>query len=84
MSASIIANKGFVAEFGTKVKAKKILRWLHRGVEDCNVDHQYHLLELNIEHEKALAIAQRKKSWTSISRGNDGRRTLTALWTHSA
>ncbi|EXA30884.1 hypothetical protein FOVG_17761 [Fusarium oxysporum f. sp. pisi HDV247] len=105
MSASIIANKGFVAEFGTKVnadgdryldspawlanmgreeKAKKIRTWLHRGVEGYDVDHQYHLLELNIEDEKALAVEQRKEHWAAIFRGVDGRRTLTALWTISA
>ncbi|KAF4969545.1 hypothetical protein FSARC_3228 [Fusarium sarcochroum] len=77
-------SPAWLATKGREEKAKKILRWLHRGVEGYDVDHQYHLLELNIEHETAVAAEQRKENWTDIFRGTDGRRTLTALWTISA
>jgi MFS family permease len=77
-------SPAWLATVGQEEKAKKVLRWLHRGVEGYDVDHQYHLLELAIEHERSVATEQRKESWLAIFRGTDGRRTLTALWTITA
>ncbi|KAJ6027072.1 general substrate transporter [Penicillium canescens] len=77
-------SPAWLATVGQEEKAKKVLKWLHRGVEDYDVDHQYHLLELAIEHERSVATEQRKESWLAIFRGTDGRRTLTALWTITA
>ncbi|TEA12032.1 MFS transporter fmqE [Colletotrichum sidae] len=71
----------WLATVGREEKAKECLRWLHRGVEGYDVDHQYSLITLSLEHERAVASDQRKESWTNIFRGTDGRRTLTALWT---
>jgi hypothetical protein len=36
---------------------------------------------VNIEHEAELAAAGRNKHWYAISKGTDGRRTTTELWT---
>ncbi|EEU37614.1 uncharacterized protein NECHADRAFT_53594 [Fusarium vanettenii 77-13-4] len=74
-------SPAWLATVGREEQAKKVLTWLHRGVEDYDVDHQYHLLALAIEYERTVAAEQRRESWTSIFRGTDGRRTLTALWT---
>ncbi|KAF6802055.1 MFS alpha-glucoside [Colletotrichum sojae] len=71
----------WLATVGREEKAKECLRWLHRGVEGYDVDHQYSIITLNLEHERTIASEQRKESWTNIFRGTDGRRTLTALWT---
>ena len=77
-------SPALLATVGKEEKAKKVLKWLHRGIEDYDVDHQYHLLELAIEHERSVATEQRKESWLALFRGTDGRRTLTVLWTITA
>jgi MFS family permease len=66
---------------GREESAKKWLTFLNRGVKDFDLEHQYQLLVLNLEHERAVAAEQRSESWWSIFKGTDGRRTLTAAWT---
>ena len=67
---------------GNTARAKKELRKLHRGVEGYDVDHQLEVLVLAAEHERAVAVEQKREHWYAIFRGVDGLRTLTALWTN--
>lgn len=62
--------------------AKKELLKLHRGVKDYNADHQLQVVVLAIEHERAVAIEQRREKWYAIFRGTDGLRTIISLWTN--
>lgn len=61
-------------------RARKMLIKLHRGVPGYDIEQQLQVLILAAEHEGSLASEQRRQSWTSIFRGTDGRRTVTALW----
>ncbi|KAH1682066.1 hypothetical protein KXX12_005625 [Aspergillus fumigatus] len=63
-------------------RAKKELLKLHRGVKDYDADHQLQVLVLAIEHERAVAIEQRREKWYAIFRGTDGLRTIISLWTN--
>lgn len=74
-------SPAWCASVGKEEKAKKWLRFIHRDVEGYDVEYQYQVLALNLEHERQIAIEQRKENWWAIFRGTDGRRTLTALWT---
>ncbi|KAH1452819.1 hypothetical protein KXX13_002527 [Aspergillus fumigatus] len=63
-------------------RANKELLKLHRGVKDYDADHQLQVLVLAIEHERAVAIEQRREKWYAIFRGTDGLRTIISLWTN--
>ncbi|PKX94853.1 putative MFS alpha-glucoside transporter [Aspergillus novofumigatus IBT 16806] len=63
-------------------RAKKELLKLHRGVKDYDADHQLQVLVLAVEHERAVAIEQRREKWYAIFRGTDGLRTVISLWTN--
>ncbi|KAH1940742.1 hypothetical protein KXW57_005514 [Aspergillus fumigatus] len=63
-------------------RATKELLKLHRGVKDYDADHQLQVLVLAIEHERAVAIEQRREKWYAIFRGTDGLRTIISLWTN--
>lgn len=67
---------------GLEARAKDCLRKINGNVEGYDVDYQYNLLSMAVEHEKAVAIEQKREKWWSIFLGTDGRRTLTALWTN--
>ncbi|RDW74636.1 putative MFS alpha-glucoside transporter [Aspergillus mulundensis] len=63
-------------------RAKKELLKLHRGVENYDVDHQLQVLVMSAEHERALAVEQRREHWYEIFRGTNGLRTVISLWTN--
>lgn len=74
-------SPAWAASRGKAEKAKKSLQWLHREVPGYDVEHQYRLLAMAVEHEKELAAASRNEHWYAIFKGVDGKRTITALWT---
>ncbi|KAL2831035.1 general substrate transporter [Aspergillus pseudoustus] len=74
-------SPAWCATKGRETQAKKILRTLYKGVTDFDVDHQYQLLVMNIEHERELAVQQRTEKWYAIFKGTDGLRTVVSLWT---
>ncbi|KAH7176836.1 general substrate transporter [Dactylonectria macrodidyma] len=65
---------------GYEERAKKELRKLNYGVKDYDLEYQYRILAMAIEHEKAIAEEQKREHWYSIFRGVDGFRTLISLW----
>lgn len=67
---------------GKTERGKKALRQLNHGVKDYDLDYQYRVLCLTVEHEQELAVEQRRESWTAIFRGVDGIRTVISLWTN--
>ena len=67
---------------GKYERAKKQLRTLYRGVNDYNLEQQFQVIVLSVEHEKAVAVEQRREKWYNIFRGTDGVRTLISLWTN--
>ncbi|RSL78605.1 hypothetical protein CEP52_003987 [Fusarium oligoseptatum] len=66
---------------GKHEQAKRSLRILHHGVKDYDVDQQFQLLSMAIDHERTVAADQRREKWYAIFQGTDGLRTLIALWT---
>lgn len=71
----------WAASKGKEERAKKSLKWLYRGVKDYDLDHQYRLLAIAVEHEAEQAAATKQEHWYAIFKGTDGKRTITALWT---
>ncbi|KAJ4191822.1 hypothetical protein NW767_010728 [Fusarium falciforme] len=65
---------------GLEEKSKRIFSMLHRNIDGYDVDHQYNLVIMTIEHERAVAAEQRREQWWSIFRGTDGLRTVIAFW----
>ncbi|CAH0024995.1 unnamed protein product [Clonostachys rhizophaga] len=68
------------ATHGHEEAAKKSLRWIHRDVPGYDEVHQYNILAMLVEHERAVAAEQRREKWWAIFQGIDGRRTLIAVW----
>ena len=66
---------------GHEERAKKALRRLHWEIKDYDIERQYRLLVLAVDHELEVARASNSEKWYSIFKGTDGRRTVTALWT---
>lgn len=66
---------------GKADQAKMALKQLYRGVENFDVEHQYGLLLINVEHENAIAAEQSQEKWYAIFKGRDGLRTLISCWT---
>ncbi|KAM0425875.1 hypothetical protein ACHAPT_008813 [Fusarium lateritium] len=65
---------------GLEERAKRILRSLHGDVPDYDVDYQYNLIAIMIEHERSVAVEQRNERWYAIFRGTDGLRTIISSW----
>ncbi|KAL6712618.1 hypothetical protein ACN47E_000495 [Coniothyrium glycines] len=63
-------------------RARKELRKLNGKVPGYDIDQQVQILVLAVEHERAVAVEQRREHWTAIFRGTDGMRTLISLWTN--
>lgn len=74
-------SPAWCAATGNPKRAKKCLRIINKGVEDFDLEHQYNLLVINVEHERALALEQRAVNWWAIFRKTDGLRTLISCWT---
>lgn len=66
---------------GKVERAKKALHQLHWDVVDYDVEQQYQVLVLAVEHEAEVAKTMRTEKWYVIFIRIDGKRTLTALWT---
>lgn len=69
------------ASKGLEKRAKASLQTLHWDIKDYDVDHQYRLLALTVEHEQEFARMSNNVAWYAIFNGVDRRRTITALWT---
>lgn len=69
-------------ERGDLDRARKALRQLNYGVKNYNLEQQLQGLILAAEHEKVVAIEQKREHWHAIFRGTDGLRTIIALWTN--
>lgn len=63
-------------------RARKELAKIYRGIKNYNVEQHVQILVLAAEHEKAVAIEQRREHWHAIFRGTDGKRTIVSLWTN--
>jgi MFS family permease len=63
-------------------RAERELRKLNGNVPGYDVHHQIQVLSLAVEHERQVAVEQRREHWTAIFRGTDGMRTLISLWTN--
>ncbi|KAM0421157.1 hypothetical protein ACHAPT_011049 [Fusarium lateritium] len=74
-------SPAWCASKGKEAQAKKNLHRLNWDVEDYDVDHQYNLLLINVEHEQAIAAEQSREKWYNIFRGRDGLRTVISAWT---
>ncbi|KAM5341283.1 hypothetical protein ACJ41O_014314 [Fusarium nematophilum] len=74
-------SPAWYASRGKADRAKKALKQLYRGVENFDVEHQYGLLLINLEHEREIAAEQNQEKWYSIFKGRDGLRTLISCWT---
>ncbi len=78
----ILESPAWCVTRGKYESAKKSLRLLHQDVKDYNLEQQFRLLVLAIEHEVELAKSQqRSRRAYSIFGGVDGTRTMVACWT---
>ncbi|KAL2851029.1 general substrate transporter [Aspergillus pseudoustus] len=73
-------SPSWYASKGREADSKKTLKWLYGRAEIYDVDHQYNLLTMLLEHERALAIEQNREHWYAIFQGTNGRRTFIAGW----
>ncbi|KAJ5389244.1 putative maltose permease (MalP) [Penicillium cataractarum] len=73
-------SPAWCATRGDGERAKRELLKLNRGVKDYNLEQQYELLVLTVEHEKQVAEEQKSQHWYAIFRGTDGLRTAISLW----
>ncbi|KAF1949814.1 MFS general substrate transporter [Byssothecium circinans] len=64
---------------GQNERAKKMIRIIYRG-SDMDIEDQFNLLALVVEHERS-EVAGRTDKWWAIFKGVDGWRTLVACWT---
>jgi MFS family permease len=62
--------------------ARKAMKKINRGVAGYNVEQQLETLVLSVEHERSIAVEQKREHWYSIFRGTDGLRTVVSLWTN--
>ncbi|KAH7030575.1 putative transporter [Microdochium trichocladiopsis] len=62
-------------------QAQKALERLNGKVAGYDAARETEALALMAEHERALAVEQRREHWYAIFQGVDGKRTLTTLWT---
>jgi MFS family permease len=60
--------------------AKKSLRLIYWHVDGVDIDHQYNLLSININHEREVAEKQQGESWYEIFRGTNRIRTIISFW----
>jgi MFS family permease len=75
-------SPAWCATSGKGEKAKECLRKINGKVPGYDVDYHYNLLAMAVEHERAVAMEQRREKWWAIFLGTDGLRTLTAAWTN--
>ncbi|KAJ4243680.1 hypothetical protein NW757_011107 [Fusarium falciforme] len=74
-------SPAWCASRGKAERAKKGLQFIYKGVKDFDVEHQYNLLVLTVDHERTVAAEQRSEKWYAIFKGNNGLRTLISCWT---
>ncbi|KAL3485888.1 general substrate transporter [Aspergillus germanicus] len=65
---------------GDSTRAKRELLKLNRDVKDYNLEQQYQLLVLTVEHENQVAAEQKQQRWYAIFQGTNGLRTAVSLW----
>ncbi|KAL4979006.1 hypothetical protein BDW66DRAFT_157869 [Aspergillus desertorum] len=68
----------FIYLLAPETPAWELLR-LHRDVDNYDVDHQLQVLVMTAEHERALAVEQRREHWYAIFRGTNGLRTQAGI-----
>lgn len=67
---------------GKDDRAKKELLKLNRGVPNFDLERQFQVLALAVEHERAVAVEQRREKWYGIFQGVNGLRTVISFWTN--
>ncbi|KAJ5528408.1 hypothetical protein N7513_012567 [Penicillium frequentans] len=67
---------------GKEDRAKKELLKLNRGVPNYDLQRQFQVLSLAVEHERAVAVEQRREKWYGIFQGVNGLRTVISFWTN--
>ncbi|KAL2843339.1 general substrate transporter [Aspergillus pseudoustus] len=60
--------------------AKKSLRFIYWRVDGFDINHQYNLLSINVDHERDVAKKQEGESWYEIFRGINRLRTIISFW----
>ncbi|RSM14737.1 hypothetical protein BHE90_014669 [Fusarium euwallaceae] len=61
-------------------QGKKSLGIIYGGIKDFDINRQYHLLEINIEHERAVTQTGEVAKWWEVFRGTDRLRTIISFW----
>lgn len=74
-------SPAWLASRGREELGKKTLEKLNRGVPSYDAEHQYYLLNIMIEHERAVAAETRQEKWYAIFKGQNGFRTTISCWT---
>ncbi|GLI81963.1 hypothetical protein PoHVEF18_010361 [Penicillium ochrochloron] len=67
---------------GKHDQAKKHLLKLNRGVPNYDLERQFQVLVMAVEHEREVAAEQRREKWYAIFQGTNGLRTVISCWTN--
>lgn len=67
---------------GKADRAKRELLKLNRGVPNYDLERQFQVLVMAVEHEHAVAAEQRREKWYGIFQGTNGLRTVISCWTN--
>lgn len=67
---------------GKHDQAKKHLLKLNRGVPNYDLERQFQVLVMAVEHEREVAAEQRREKWYAIFQGTNGLRTVISFWTN--
>ncbi|KAJ5635166.1 uncharacterized protein N7484_008479 [Penicillium longicatenatum] len=67
---------------GKDDRAKKELLKLNGRVPNYDLERQFQVLALAVEHERAVAVEQRREKWYGIFQGVNGLRTVISFWTN--
>ena len=63
-------------------QAKKQLLWLNSRVQNYDLERQFQILVMAVEHEREVAAEQRREKWYGIFQGTNGLRTVISCWTN--
>ncbi|KAG7529200.1 hypothetical protein FFLO_05754 [Filobasidium floriforme] len=61
-------------------RGKRLLQKIYGGNAGYDADRQYEILYQTVQHEKQLAIENKRQSWWNIFRGVDGLRTIISMF----
>lgn len=79
MSPIDCTQSAWCATHDHRERGKRLLQKIYGGNAGYDADRQYEILYQTVQHEKQLAIENKRQSWWNIFRGVDGVRRSRAV-----